>query len=92
MAVGSQTRIIDTEAGTVKLVLVDSQNISKLVSGKVTSSAQRYSMNLGVNHGNAKGDTSLGKMPRQRKRPGTILYTVLVPWNCICKFHCSGTF
>ncbi|CAM8925522.1 unnamed protein product [Rhodiola kirilowii] len=79
--VGNQIRGPGAETGAVKFVLVDSQNIPKVVSGKVTSSSTRCNVNLGVNHGNTKGDTSSAKIPRPRKRPGNASATSYKRWE-----------
>uniref|UniRef100_A0A7N0TB70 TSL-kinase interacting protein 1 n=1 Tax=Kalanchoe fedtschenkoi TaxID=63787 RepID=A0A7N0TB70_KALFE len=79
--VGNQTRSLGTDSDTVKLVLIDSQNIQKLGSGKVTSSSPRCNVSLGVNRGNIKGDTSSVKMARQRKRPGSASATSYKRWE-----------
>lgn len=55
---------------TVKMVLVDSQNIQKLGPGKPMF---KRSVSLGTTRGNNKGESASVKQPRQRRKPGMSL-------------------
>jgi hypothetical protein len=65
--VSNQNRASGQDARTVKLVLVDSQNIQKLGSGKTTL---KRNTNVGVNRSNNRGESTTMKPPRQRRKPG----------------------
>ncbi|XP_022767314.1 TSL-kinase interacting protein 1 isoform X2 [Durio zibethinus] len=67
--VTNQSRASGHDARTVKLVLVDSQNIQKLGPGK--SSFKRNS-NVGINRSNGKGEPNTMKPARQRRKPGAL--------------------
>ncbi|KAG7960413.1 hypothetical protein I3843_10G121600 [Carya illinoinensis] len=64
--VPNQSRASAQDARMVKLVLVDSQNIQKLGSGKTSL---KRNINVGVNRTNNKGDTTTMKPGRQRRKP-----------------------
>lgn len=67
-AVTSQSRTSGNDARTVKLILVDSQNIQKLGHGK---GSFKRNTNVGVNRSNSKGESNTMKPARQRRKPGT---------------------
>lgn len=52
---------------TIKMVLVDSQNIQKLGPGKPSF---KRGVGLGTNRGNNKGESMSVKQPRQRRKSG----------------------
>lgn len=66
--VSNQNRASGQDARTVKLVLVDSQNIQKLGSGKTL----KRNTNVGVNRSNNRGESTTMKPPRQRRKPGVL--------------------
>ncbi|CAK9182606.1 unnamed protein product [Ilex paraguariensis] len=63
--VSNQGRASEHDTRAVKVVLVDSQNIQKLGSGK--GSSLRRNVNMGINRSNCKGD-SLPKTARHRRK------------------------
>lgn len=65
--VSNQSRASGQDARTVKLVLVDSQNIQRLGSGKTSV---KRNINVGVNRCSNKGESTTMKPPRQRRKPG----------------------
>ena len=65
--VTNQSRASGSDARTVKLVLVDSQNIQKLGPGK---GSFKRNTNVGVNRSNSKGESNTMKPARQRRKPG----------------------
>lgn len=66
-SVSNQSRVPGQDNRTVKLVLVDSQNIQKVGSGKASS---KRNVNVNTNRGNSKGDSTTMKPARQRRKPG----------------------
>ncbi|CAK7343138.1 unnamed protein product [Dovyalis caffra] len=62
----NQNRASGHDTRTVKLVLVDSQNIQKLGSGK---GSLKRNVNMGVIRNNNKGDSPAMKPARQRRKP-----------------------
>ncbi|EOY07887.1 TSL-kinase interacting protein 1, putative isoform 1 [Theobroma cacao] len=66
--VTNQSRASGHDARTVKLVLVDSQNIQKLGPGK---GSFKRNTNVGVNRSNSKGESNTMKPARQRRKPGS---------------------
>lgn len=76
--VSNQNRAAGQDARTVKLVLVDSQNIQKLGSGKTTL---KRNSNVGVNRSNNKGESTAMKPPRQRRKPGVISSAAYKKWE-----------
>ena len=67
----NQSRASGNDAHTVKLVLVDSQNMQKLGPSKAPL---KRNVNMGVNRANSKGDSATMKPSRQRKKPGDDLF------------------
>ncbi|XWS55851.1 hypothetical protein CRYUN_Cryun09bG0035400 [Craigia yunnanensis] len=67
--VANQSRASGNDARTVKLVLVDSQNIQKLGPGK---GSFKRNTNVGVNRSNSKGESNTMKPARQRRKPGAL--------------------
>ncbi|KAF5178133.1 Tsl-kinase interacting protein [Thalictrum thalictroides] len=63
-----QNKASGHDTRSVKLVLVDSQNIQKVASGK--GSLMKRSFNNGTNRSNNKGDLSTVKTTRQRRKTG----------------------
>lgn len=75
--VSNQSRVPGQDNRTVKLVLVESQNIQKVGSGKASS--KRNVNNVNTNRGNSKGDSATMKPARQRRKPGCLfLFFVFV--------------
>ena len=68
--VSNQSRGSGQDARTIKLVLVDSQNIQKLGSGKTSF---KRNVNVGVNRSNNKGDSTNMKPARQRRKAGNLI-------------------
>lgn len=68
--VSNQSRAMGNDARTVKLVLVDSQNIQNLGPSKASL---KRNVSMGVNRSNTKGDSTTMKPSRQRKKPGDFL-------------------
>lgn len=68
----NQSRTSGQDTCTVKLVLVDSQNIQKL--GPAKGSLKR-NVNIGINRSNNKADSATLK-PRQRRKPGNLFFFV----------------
>ncbi|KAI9153346.1 hypothetical protein LWI28_009912 [Acer negundo] len=66
-SVSNQSRASGPDACMAKLVLVDSQNIQKLGTGK---GPLKRNVNIGINRSNNKGDTFTMKPSRQRRKPG----------------------
>ncbi|KAB2087250.1 hypothetical protein ES319_A04G090200v1 [Gossypium barbadense] len=66
-SVTNQSRASGQDARTVKLFLVDSQNIQKLGPGK---GSFKRNNNVGVNRSNSKGESNTMKPARQRLKPG----------------------
>ncbi|XP_034913829.1 TSL-kinase interacting protein 1 isoform X3 [Populus alba] len=64
----NQNRASGHDTRTVKLVLVDSQNIQKLGGGK---GSLKRNVNLGVIRNNNKGDSTAMKPARQRRKPAS---------------------
>ncbi|KAJ6407463.1 hypothetical protein OIU84_010871 [Salix udensis] len=64
--ISNQNRASGHDSRTVKLVLVDSQNIQKLVVGK---GSLKRNVNLGVIRNSDKGDLTAMKPSRQRRKP-----------------------
>lgn len=69
--VSNQSRALGSDAQTVKLVLVDSQNIQNLGPSKASL---KRNVNMGVNRSNTRGDSTTMKPSRQRKKPGNSLF------------------
>ena len=65
--VANQSRASGNDARTVKLVLLDGQNIQKLGPGK---GSFKRNTNVGVNRSNSKGESNTMKPARQRRKPG----------------------
>ncbi|KAF7834003.1 TSL-kinase interacting protein 1 [Senna tora] len=76
--VSNQSRALGNDAQTVKLVLVDSQNIQNLGPSKASL---KRNINMGVNRSNTKGDSTTMKPSRQRKKPGTITAAAYKKWE-----------
>lgn len=74
----NQSRSAGQDARTIKLVLVDSQNIQKLGSGKTSL---KRSVNVGVNRNNSKGESTTMKPSRQRRKPGVISSAAYKKWE-----------
>jgi len=66
----NQNRALVHDTRTVKLVIVDSQNIQKL-GGK---GSLKRNVNMGVVRNNNKGDSTAMKPARQRRKPGDYLF------------------
>ncbi|XVE96628.1 hypothetical protein REPUB_Repub02eG0239100 [Reevesia pubescens] len=66
-SITNQSRASGHDARTVKLVLVESQNIQKLGPGK---GSVKRNTNVGVNRSNSKGESNTMKPVRQRRKPG----------------------
>ncbi|KAK9291498.1 hypothetical protein L1049_019446 [Liquidambar formosana] len=78
--VSNHNRASGHDNRAVKLVLVDSQNIQKLGSGK--GSSLKRSINIGVNRSNSKGDSSAVKTARQRRKPaGSVSSSAYKRWE-----------
>lgn len=75
--VSNQSRASGQDTCTVKLVLVDSQNIQKL--GPAKASLKR-NVNVGVNRSNNKGDSTIMKPARQRRKQGDF-FLFLFCWH-----------
>lgn len=74
--VTNQSRASGHDNRTVKLVLVDSQNIQKVGSGK---GPLKRNVNLSINRSNNKGDSTTMKPARQqRRKPGIFLLLLLL--------------
>ncbi|KAB1223672.1 TSL-kinase interacting protein 1 [Morella rubra] len=76
--VSNQSRASGQDARTVKLVLVDSQNIQRLGSGKTSV---KRNINVGVNRCSNKGESTTMKPPRQRRKPGVISSAAYKKWE-----------
>ncbi|KAJ6699173.1 CRAMPED PROTEIN [Salix purpurea] len=66
--ISNQNRASGHDSRTLKLVLVDSQNIQKLVVGK---GSLKRNVNLGVIRNSNKGDLTAMKPARQRRKPAS---------------------
>lgn len=73
----NQSRTSGQDTCTVKLVLVDSQNIQKL--GPAKGSLKR-NVNIGINRSNNKADSATLK-PRQRRKPDSISSAAYKKWE-----------
>ncbi|POO01720.1 Homeodomain-like [Trema orientale] len=77
--VTNQSRASGHDNRTVKLVLVDSQNIQKVGSGKAPL---KRNVNLSINRGNNKGDSTTMKPARQqRRKPGVVSSAAYKKWE-----------
>ncbi|XP_065855826.1 TSL-kinase interacting protein 1 isoform X2 [Euphorbia lathyris] len=76
-AVTSQNRISGNETRTVKLVLVDSQNLQRLGAGK---GSIKRNVNIGVIRSN-RGDSTVMKPPRQRRKQGVASAAAYKKWE-----------
>ena len=74
----NQNRASGHDTRTVKLVLVDSQNIQKLGGGK---GSLKRNVNLGVIRNNNKGDSTAMKPARQRRKPGDYLLELILSFE-----------
>lgn len=74
----NQSRTSGQDACTVKLVLVDSQNIQKL--GPAKGSLKR-NVNIGINRSNSKADSATLKPARQRRKPDSISSAAYKKWE-----------
>uniref|UniRef100_A0A5B7ACY7 Putative TSL-kinase interacting protein 1 isoform X2 n=1 Tax=Davidia involucrata TaxID=16924 RepID=A0A5B7ACY7_DAVIN len=77
--VSNQGRPSGHDTRAVKVVLVDSQSIQKLGTGK--GSSLRRNVNIGINRSNCKGDSSTVKTVRQRRKPGTVSTAAYKRWE-----------
>lgn len=68
--ISSHGRTSGHDNRSVRLVLVDSQNIQKVGSGKPPL---KRPLNAGVHRGNGKVESTTMKPARQRRKPGTCL-------------------
>ncbi|KAF2289889.1 hypothetical protein GH714_039032 [Hevea brasiliensis] len=75
--VTSQNRASTHETRTVKLVLVDSQNLQRLGAGK---GSLKRNVNIGVIRGN-RGDSTAMKPARQRRKQGVVLSAAYKKWE-----------
>ncbi|PKI65131.1 hypothetical protein CRG98_014445 [Punica granatum] len=64
----SQSRPSAHDSQSVKMVLVDSQNIQKLGPGKPSF---KRNVSLGTTRSNSKGESTSLKQPRRRRKPAT---------------------
>ncbi|XP_062117291.1 TSL-kinase interacting protein 1 [Humulus lupulus] len=77
--VTNQGRTSGHDNRTVKLVLVDSQNIQKVGSGKAPL---KRNVNLSINRSNNKGDSTTMKPARQqRRKPGVVSSAAYKKWE-----------
>ncbi|XP_028766270.1 TSL-kinase interacting protein 1 isoform X2 [Neltuma alba] len=76
--VSNQSRTLGNDARTVKLVLVDSQNIQSLGTSKASL---KRNVNMGVNRSNTKGESTAMKPSRQRKKPGMTTAAAYKKWE-----------
>ncbi|XP_054822558.1 TSL-kinase interacting protein 1-like isoform X2 [Prosopis cineraria] len=76
--VSNQNRTLGNDARTVKLVLVDSQNIQSLGTSKASL---KRNVNMGINRNNTKGESTTMKPSRQRKKPGMITAAAYKKWE-----------
>ncbi|KAI9079685.1 hypothetical protein K1719_038306 [Acacia pycnantha] len=76
--VSNQNRTLGNDARTIKLVLVDSQNIQNLGTSKASL---KRNVNMGVNRSNTKGESIAMKPSRQRKKPGVITAAAYKKWE-----------
>ncbi|KAI4353603.1 hypothetical protein L6164_002539 [Bauhinia variegata] len=76
--VSNQNRASGNDSRTVKLVLVDSQNIQKLGPSKAPL---KRNVSLGINHSNTRGDPTTMRSSRQRKKPGMITAAAYKKWE-----------
>ncbi|KAK7250806.1 hypothetical protein RIF29_33503 [Crotalaria pallida] len=76
--VSNQNRASGNDARTVKVVLVDTQNILKLGPSK---SSLKRNVSMGVNRSNTKGDSIIMKPSRQRKKSGMITTAAYKKWE-----------
>ncbi|XP_024028707.1 TSL-kinase interacting protein 1 isoform X2 [Morus notabilis] len=77
-SVSNQSRVPGQDNRTVKLVLVDSQNIQKVGSGKASS---KRNVNVSTNRGNSKGDSTTMKPARQRRKPAVVSSAAYKKWE-----------
>ncbi|KAJ7957221.1 TSL-kinase interacting protein 1 [Quillaja saponaria] len=77
-SVSNQSRVSGNDAQTVKLVLVDSQNIQKLGS---TKASLKRNVNTAVNHNNNKGESTTMKPARQRRKTGMVSTAAYRKWE-----------
>ncbi|KAK4776356.1 hypothetical protein SAY86_005044 [Trapa natans] len=77
-SLSSQSRPSSHDNNTVKVVLVDSQNIQKLGPGKPIF---KRSLSLGTTCSNSKGESASVKQPRQRRKPGFVSSTAYKKWE-----------
>lgn len=77
--VSNQSRVPGQDNRTVKLVLVESQNIQKVGSGKASS--KRNVNNVNTNRGNSKGDSATMKPARQRRKPAVVSSAAYKKWE-----------
>ncbi|KAM7264072.1 hypothetical protein ACFE04_001755 [Oxalis oulophora] len=68
-SISSPNKASGHDSHSVKLVLVDSQNIQKLGSGK---GSLKRNNSIGVHRTNTKGDSTTMKASRQRRKPGVL--------------------
>ncbi|GAV90591.1 Myb_DNA-binding domain-containing protein, partial [Cephalotus follicularis] len=76
--VSNQSKASGPDTRTFKLVLVDSQNIQKLGSGK---GSLKRNFNIGVNRSNSKGDSTTMKAARQQRKPGLASSAAYKKWE-----------
>uniref|UniRef100_A0A2P2LZH9 Uncharacterized protein MANES_09G067200 n=1 Tax=Rhizophora mucronata TaxID=61149 RepID=A0A2P2LZH9_RHIMU len=74
----NQNRASGQDTRTLKLILVDGQNIQKLGTGRGTL---KHNINIGVISGNNKGDSTVVKPARRRRKPGAISSTAYKKWE-----------
>ncbi|KAJ8537771.1 hypothetical protein K7X08_014311 [Anisodus acutangulus] len=78
-SLSSHGRVSTTDSRTVKVVLLDNQDVQKFGSGK-GSSLKRY-VSMGVNRSNAKSDSSPVKNARHRRRIGSASTAAYKRWE-----------
>ncbi|KAK4799083.1 hypothetical protein SAY86_024448 [Trapa natans] len=77
-SLSSMSRPPSHDNHTVKMVLVDSQNVQKLGPGKPIF---KRTVSLGMPRGNNKGESAPIKQPRQRRKPSFISSTAYKKWE-----------
>ncbi|KAK4348496.1 hypothetical protein RND71_031251 [Anisodus tanguticus] len=78
-SLSSHGRVSTTDSRTVKVVLLDNQDVQKFGSGKGSSLKRHVSM--GVNRSNAKSDSSPVKNARHRRRIGSASTAAYKRWE-----------
>lgn len=79
----NQSRASGHDNRTFKLVLVDSQNIQKVGSGKASL---KRNINIGINRSN-KGDSTTMKPARQRRKSGDLFIFISISFRLWVLFY-----